>query len=63
MAEKKVMCARCNSELEIKKVVIRYFNHEFRKDVPCCPICGQAYISRDFAEGKVREAEIELEDK
>ena len=46
-----------------KKVVIKYFDHEFRKDVPCCPKCGQPYISYDFAKGKVREAEMELEDK
>ena len=28
-----------------------------------CPKCGQAYVSRSLAEGKVREAEMELEDK
>jgi|WetSurMetagenome_2_1015567.scaffolds.fasta_scaffold1098021_2 hypothetical protein len=61
--ERHVICARCGKELETKKIVIKYFDHEFRKDVPCCPQCGQAYISREFAEGKVREAEMELEDK
>ena len=61
--DKHVKCSRCGEELQIQKLVIRYFNHEFRKDVPCCPKCGQAYISREFAEGKVREAEMELEDK
>jgi len=58
-----IVCARCGEELQIKKVVIKYFDHEFRKDIPCCPKCGQAYISNEFAEGKVREAEMELEDK
>lgn len=61
--DRHVKCARCGEELQIQKVIIRYFNHEFRKDVPCCPKCGQAYISKEFAEGKVREAEMELEDK
>ena len=61
--DRHVKCARCGAELQQQKVIIRYFNHEFRKDVPCCPVCGQAYISREFAEGKVREAEMELEDK
>ena len=56
--DKHVKCAKCGEELEIKKVVIKYFDHEFRKDVPCCP-----NISYDFAKGKVREAEMELEDK
>ena len=61
--ERKILCARCEVELETQKVVIKYFEHEFRKDVPCCPKCGQAYISKEFAEGKVRDAEMELEDK
>jgi hypothetical protein len=61
--EKKVICAKCKKDLEIKKVIIQYFDHEFRKDVPCCPVCNQAYISYDFATGQVREAEMELEDK
>ena len=61
--DKHVKCAKCGEEVEIKKVVIKYFDHEFRKDVPCCPKCGQPYISYDFAKGKVREAEMELEDK
>ena len=42
--DKHVKCAKCGEELEIKKVVIKYFDHEFRKDVPCCPKCGQPYI-------------------
>ncbi|MBQ1502321.1 MAG: hypothetical protein IIZ45_06900 [Firmicutes bacterium] len=58
-----IKCAKCGTTLETKKVIIRYFNHEFRKDLPCCPTCGQAYVSRSLAEGKVREAEMELEDK
>ncbi len=61
--EKHVKCAKCGIDLQITKVVIQYFDHEFRKDVPCCPQCGQAYISHEFAKGKVREAEMELEDK
>ena len=60
---KQTQAGLTGAELEIKKVVIKYFDHEFRKDVPCCPKCGQPYISYDFAKGKVREAEMELEDK
>jgi len=64
MSEKRrIVCSRCGVELENKLVGFEYIGHKLQNEVPCCPVCGQCYVSFEFAKGKMREAEIEMEDK
>jgi len=56
-------CAKCNVELQMKKTVFLYLEHEMSHEVPCCPICGQVFVDRELAEGKIAMVEQQLEDK
>lgn len=56
-------CVKCGVSLEMKKITFIYLDHEMYREVPCCPICGQVYISEELALGKMHQVEIELEDK
>jgi predicted nucleic acid-binding Zn-ribbon protein len=61
--DRHMICGKCNIELQMKNLKFVFFDYELQKEVPCCPKCGQYYISKELAEGKMREAEMELEDK
>ncbi len=63
MKEEKILCDNCGVELEERKVLLRYLDFEFPADLPCCPQCGQVYISEDLVKGKVSQVEATLEDK
>ena len=64
MSENRALkCAKCGVELQIRQHTFRYMNRSFGHEVPVCPVCGKAYISRELAEGKMAEVEIMLEDK
>lgn len=56
-------CVQCGVSLEMKKATFIYLDHEMYHEVPCCPICGQVYISEELALGKMHQVEIQLEDK
>ncbi|NLF80511.1 MAG: DNA-binding protein [Clostridia bacterium] len=60
---RKLKCARCGVDLEMKKIDFKYFEVEIAKEIPCCPSCGQYFIDQELAEGRMRAAEMELEDK
>jgi tRNA(Ile2) C34 agmatinyltransferase TiaS len=56
-------CGPCNEPLVLKKTVFTYLDRTFTHDVPCCPKCGKVFISMELAEGRMAEAERQLEDK
>ena len=61
--ERALKCARCGVELQKRQHTLSYMNRTFGHEVPVCPVCGRAYISRELAEGKMAEVEMLLEDK
>ena len=61
--ERKIICALCGKSLEMTETFFDYYGHHLHKDLPCCPSCGQVYVSKELAEGKMRTTEAELEDK
>lgn len=60
---RKMTCANCGRLLSTKEMEFSYYDHRMERRVPCCKECGQCYIDKDLARGKMREAECELEDK
>lgn len=56
-------CCKCGVELQMKKTIFVYLEHEMYHEVPCCPACGQVYIPEELANGKIAAVEMELEDK
>lgn len=61
--KKKLICCKCQKELELKKVDFSYLGHTFFTDLPCCPECGMVYISEELVKGRISEVEMQLEDK
>ena len=61
--ERKLTCSKCGVELIKRQVMFSYMHRIFGHEVPVCPKCGKAYISRELAEGKMAEVEVLLEDK
>ena len=58
-----LVCRKCSEKLTLKKVVFEYIGSNFTYDLPCCPKCGDVFISAELAEGKIAEVEQLLEDK
>ena len=56
-------CRKCEAKLALKKVVFEYLGSNFTYDLPCCPKCGDVFISAELAEGKIAEVEQLREDK
>ena len=56
-------CESCQVPLELVKAKVSYMGATFEIELPCCPSCGQFFVDKDLAEGKMREAEMLLEDK
>jgi len=56
-------CKKCDAELVVKKTEFDYLGNTFSHDVPVCPKCGNVYITKELALGKMQEVEQELEDK
>lgn len=61
--EKKVICRRCQIDMEPKKVFFDYLGHNFHTDILCCPQCGEVYVPEKLVKGRMAEVERELEDK
>lgn len=59
----KLICNKCNKELELKKTNFTYLGHSFFTDLPKCPKCGMVYLSEEFVKGRMAEVEMQLEDK
>lgn len=64
MSENRVWkCAKCGVELVNKRVTFSYMGRSFGHEVPVCPQCGQVFISRELAQGRMAEVEALMEDK
>ncbi|RPH30040.1 MAG: DNA-binding protein [Bacteroidales bacterium] len=63
MEEKKLICHKCQKELELKKTNFSYLGHIFFTEVPRCPECGLVFISEDLVKGRISEVEMQMEDK
>lgn len=64
MEEKnKLICYKCNKELELKKTDFTYLGHSFFTDIPRCPECGLVFIPEELVKGRISEVEMQLEDK
>jgi uncharacterized protein with PIN domain len=59
----KIVCAKCNVELEKDRTNFRYLGHELHADVLKCPSCGQVYLSEEMVKDRIVKAESSLEDK
>ena len=56
-------CNLCNMPLVLKKTVFCYLERTFTHEVERCPKCGKVHIPSSLAEGRMAEAEEQLEDK
>lgn len=56
-------CCKCNVEMVEKKTTFTYLGHEANYVVLRCPVCGQAYVPQELADGKIAEVETLLEEK
>ncbi len=61
--EENWVCRKCGTPLVMKKVIFDYLGNRFAHELPCCPVCGSAFISAELAEGRIAEVEQMLEDK
>lgn len=60
---KKLICYKCQKELEMRKTDFTYLGHTFFTDLPRCPECGLVYISEELVKSRIAEVEMQLEDK
>lgn len=64
MEEKqKLICDKCQIEMEENEVQFSYLNRSFRHKVLRCSKCGQVYIPEELAKGRMSEVEALLEEK
>lgn len=63
MDETKLICGKCGVPLEEKTVTLDYIGHQIKHEFPCCPVCGEIYISEEIVKGKMHDVEIMLEEK
>lgn len=61
--EKSWKCGKCDTLLVTKKTQFNYLGRTFSHEVNRCPTCGNVFIPRALAEGKMAEVEQQMEDK
>jgi len=61
--KKKLVCCKCQKELEMMKTDFTYLGHTFFTELPRCPECGQVYIPEELVRSRISEVEMQLEDK
>jgi hypothetical protein len=59
----KLICCKCNVELVIKTCEFTYMGYHFNHQLPCCPSCGQVFISEELVNERIVKVEMELEAK
>ncbi len=62
-AKQKLMCDRCQVELELLEAQFSYLGRTFQNKVERCPSCGQVYIPEDLVVTRISKVEEALEDK
>ena len=63
MVQEKLICGKCNKELEPATIHLEYLGHTLTHQFPTCPLCKLTYIPEDVVEGTLHKIETELEDK
>jgi hypothetical protein len=61
--KKKLICFKCNKELQMIKTDFTYLGHNFFTEIPKCPECGQVFISEELVKGRINDVEMQMEDK
>lgn len=62
-SNKKMICEKCDVQMEPMEARFKYLKRDFQHKVLRCPKCGQVYIPKDLAKGRMKEVETALEDK
>ena len=62
-SKQKLICEKCNIPMEQMEARFRYLKRDFKHKVLRCPKCGQIYIPKELAKGRMKEVETALEDK
>jgi RNase P subunit RPR2 len=57
------ICDKCNKNLDLSKVKVRYLGGNFEVELMKCPECKKVFIEEELALGKMLEVEKGLEDK
>lgn len=63
MKPEKLICSKCNKELELTSINLEYLGHRMTHQFPTCPVCKLIYIPEEVVMGKMQQIERELEDK
>lgn len=63
MAPEKLICCKCNKELESATIKLEYLGHSMSHQFLTCPVCKHSYIPEETVMGKMHQVEMELEDK
>ncbi len=61
--EEKLICDKCNIEMQLIEVQFKYLNRSFRYKVPRCPQCGQVSLPEELVNGRMSEVEAMIEEK
>lgn len=59
----KLLCDKCDVEMEMIEVAFDYLSRGFRHKVPRCPVCGQVSLPEELVAGKMADVESMIEDK
>ena len=61
--EEKLICDKCNVEMQRIEVQFKYLSRSFRYKVPRCPQCGQVSLPEELVNGRMSEVEAMIEEK
>lgn len=61
--EEKLICDKCNVEMQLIEVHFKYLSRSFRYKVPRCPQCGQVSLPEELVNGRMSEVEAMIEEK
>jgi len=61
--KQKLICLKCNVEMEKMDVQFTYLDRSFHHKVLRCPKCGQVSLPEDLVSGRISEVEKLMEDK
>ena len=61
--EEKLICYKCNVEMQLIEVQFKYLSRSFRYKVPRCPQCGQVSLPEELVNGRMSEVEAMIEEK
>lgn len=62
-SKQKLICEKCHVEMIPMDARFKYLKRDFQHQVLRCPKCGQVYIDKNLAKGRMKEVESALEDK